>query len=100
MASNFRIIIYKKRNGLDLKLTGDFDGTSEFELINVLEECPTDNSRIFIHTCELKNVFPFERDPFCKFLVPIHGRPSRFVFTGNERLALSPKKIHSICQDN
>jgi hypothetical protein len=87
VASNFRILASKNGNGLDLKLIGDFDGTSAFELINVLKECPADNSKIFIHSDGLNNVFPFGRDLFCKLLAPIDARPSRFVFTGNEALA-------------
>lgn len=91
MASNFRIIISKNRNGLDLKLTGDFDGTSAFELINALKECPADSSKILINTGGLKNVIPFGRNLFRKFLFAIDGRPSRFVFTGNKALAISSK---------
>lgn len=36
MASNFGMIIDKKCSGLGLKLTGDFDGFSVYELIDVL----------------------------------------------------------------
>jgi len=92
MASNFRIIISKNRNGLDIKLTGDFDGTSAFELINVLKEIAADNSKIFIHTGQLKNVLPFGRDLFRKFLFAVDGHPSRLVFTGDQALALSSKQ--------
>jgi hypothetical protein len=89
VAPNFRIIASKNGNGLDLELIGDFDGTSAFELINVLKECPADNIKIFIHSGGLKNVFPFGKELFFKMLVPIDGRPSRFVFTEMEALASS-----------
>jgi hypothetical protein len=88
VATNFRIIASKNGNDLDIELIGDFDGTSAFELINALKECSADNSRIFIHSGGLKNVVPFGRDLFFKMLVPIDGRPSQFVFTENEALAL------------
>lgn len=38
MASNFRILSYKTRDSLHLKLTGDFDGNSAHELLNTLME--------------------------------------------------------------
>lgn len=89
MARNFRIIASRNGNALDLELIGDFDGTSAFELIHVLRECLADNSRIFIHSGGLENVFPFGKDLFFKMLVPIDGRFSRIVFTENDALALS-----------
>ena len=94
MASNFRIIASRIGNAIDLELIGDFDGSSAFELIHVLKECPADNSKIFIHSGGLKNVFPFGKDLFFKMLVPIDGRPSRFVFAENGSLA-SPSGIPS-----
>jgi len=92
MASNFKINIATKRNEIDLKLTGDFDGTSAYELINTLKECPADISKIFIHTNGLKIVFPFGRDLFRKFLFSIDSQPSRFEFKGTEAFALSSEK--------
>jgi len=89
VAPNFRIIASKNGNAFHLELIGDFDGTSAFELINVLKECPADNSKIFIHSGGLENVFPFGKNLFFKMLVPIDGRPSRIVFTEDEALALS-----------
>ena len=38
MASNFRIFIHRNNGNLQVKLMGDFDGSSAFELINVLQE--------------------------------------------------------------
>jgi len=92
MSSNFKIIIGKISNGLVLQLTGDFDGTSAYELINFLKECPDDIPKIFIHTNGLKNVFPFGRDLFRKFLYGIEGQSSKIEFTGNEALTLSLEK--------
>jgi len=91
MASNFKISISKTQNGLSLKLFGDFDGTSAYELINVLKDSHADNSNIFIHVDGLKNVFPFGRDLLQKYLSANDSQTSMFVFTGNETLALSSK---------
>ena len=38
MASNFQIYSFKTRDSLHLKLAGDFDGSSAYELINTLAE--------------------------------------------------------------
>jgi len=91
MSSNFEIIIGKNRNGLVLKLTGDFDGTSAYELINFLKECPSDIPKVSINTNGLKKVFPFGRDLFRKFLYTIEGQSPKLEFTGNEALTLSLK---------
>jgi hypothetical protein len=40
MASNFGIAIDKNRGGVGLKLAGDFDGTSAYELIYAIKNCP------------------------------------------------------------
>jgi hypothetical protein len=37
MASNFRIYCHQNRDNLHLKLIGDFDGSSAYELINLLK---------------------------------------------------------------
>jgi hypothetical protein len=92
MSSNFEIIVARISNGLVLNLKGDFDGTSAYELINFLKECPCDIPKIFIHTNDLKTVFPFGRDLFRKFLYCVEGQPSKIEVTGNEALTLSLEK--------
>jgi hypothetical protein len=37
MASNFRIYCHQNKDNLHLKLMGDFDGSSAYELINTLK---------------------------------------------------------------
>ena len=38
MASNFTISVHRNSDQLDLRLMGDFDGTSACELLNALEK--------------------------------------------------------------
>ena len=64
MDSNLGTIIDKNYSGLDLKLTGDFDGSSAYEMIDVLRKFSDDILKNFIHTNHLKNLFPFGRDLF------------------------------------
>ena len=59
MALNFQILSFKTRDSLHLKLTGDFDGSSAYELIHTLTEHGKDFYEIFIDTNELKNIHPY-----------------------------------------
>jgi hypothetical protein len=75
MASNFKIMKHQTKESLHLKLDGDFDGSSAYELINTLKEHGTDIYEIFIDTNDLKSVHPFGVDIFQKNL----GRSKEFI---------------------
>ncbi len=64
MASNFRVSATKKGKSLYLKLYGDFDGTSAFELIDILKEKTGKKENIYILPKGLKNVYQFGIDVF------------------------------------
>lgn len=66
MASNFRMFFYKTRDNLHLKLDGEFDGNSAYELINALRKHGANFYQIFIDTNDLKTVHPFGREVFQK----------------------------------
>ena len=66
MASNFRIFCHHNSDNLHLKLMGDFDGSSAYELINTLNEYRGIVRRVFIHTCSLSSVHSFGLDVFQK----------------------------------
>jgi len=68
MASNFNIHSLKTRDSLHLKLTGDFDGSSAHELINMLTERCKGIYDIFIDTNDLKSIHPFGIEVFQKNL--------------------------------
>lgn len=80
MAANFKIFKHQNSSNLHLKLSGDFDGTSAFELLNTLNNFNEYNGKIFIHTQGLKSVESFGREVF-KNNIP---DPKKFniVFTG------------------
>jgi len=56
MANNFKIRDLKKSTDLHIKLKGDFDGMSAYQLIRVLKDHSKTCSRIFINTSSLKAV--------------------------------------------
>jgi len=68
MASNFQIYSFKTRDSLHLKLAGDFDGSSAYELINTLTEHGKGFYEIFVDTNDLKTIHPFGRDVLQKNL--------------------------------
>ncbi len=66
MASNFKIYCHQNSDNLHLKLMGDFDGSSAYELINTLMKYHGNARRVFIHTCALSSVHPFGLNVFQK----------------------------------
>jgi anti-anti-sigma regulatory factor len=68
MASNFNIYILKTRENLHLRLTGDFDGSSAYELINKISEYGNSFYKIFIDINDLNSIHPFGREVFKKRL--------------------------------
>jgi len=70
---------------------GDFDGSSAHELLNVLEENRKYAVRVFIHTGNLKTVYPFGREVFQNNL-SVHNRRSspQLIFTGRNGRKIAP----------
>ena len=91
MASNFRILSHKKRNNLHLNLTGDFDGSSAYELINTLEQQCGAGLRVFVHTGKLRTVYPFGREIFQNNLSVLNGNAEKLVFTGENGHKIAPE---------
>ena len=83
MASNFRIFIDKDNDCDGLKLAGDFDGTSAYELIYAIKKLPEDTGKITICTDGLKNTYPFGLDVFHRFMRSLNGQQAKIVLTGN-----------------
>jgi len=82
MASNFQIYSFKTRESLHLKLTGDFDGNSAYELINTLTKHGKGLFEIFIDTNELTTIHPFGRDVLQKNLRSSNRLFRNLVFIG------------------
>ena len=90
MASNFGITFDKNSDILGLKLAGDFDGSSAYELINAIKKMPQDTVRISIHTNGLKKIYPFGLDIFHRIMRSLNGQSTKIVFTGDNASQLSP----------
>jgi len=93
MASNFRIFVHRDSNSLELKLAGDFDGTSACELLNVLEEkCDGAVNRVAVNTSSLKEIYPFGRDTFQRNLYTLKGKRIHLSFTGDKANSIAPER--------
>jgi anti-anti-sigma regulatory factor len=90
MASNFGIAIDRNSDGFGLQLTGDFDGTSAYELIDAIKKLPEDTLTLYIYTNGLKTIHPFGLDVFHKFMRSLNGQSAKIVFTGRNASQLSP----------
>ena len=91
MAANFKISLHRNGDSLDVKLTGDFDGTSACELLNALEETCDGAGSIFIHTSGLKDIHPFGQDTFHNNLYVLKNRFTRLIFTGQNATEIAPE---------
>jgi anti-anti-sigma regulatory factor len=89
MAANFRIHQFQNSDSLHLKLLGDFDGTSAYELMDTLESCKGEKKNIFIHTSSLKSVYDFGAEVFQKNCSC--GRKLKIIVTGQHAPELAPK---------
>jgi hypothetical protein len=92
MASNFKISVHRNSENLHLKLTGDFDGSSAWELLNVLKKRSNGARKVIVHTSCLNNIYPFGRDTFHQILSDLDGPKPRLMFTGENANQLAPER--------
>ena len=93
MASNFQISYNKQSTGMLLKLYGDFDATSAYELIEVLKKRSSDTSKIIIQTERLKNIYPFGLDVFRKSLRGMECPSAEIKVTGHKAFMSSLEEL-------
>ena len=91
MASNFRISIHRNSDNLHLKLIGDFDGSSAYELLNVLKKSSKGSRRAIIHTSCLNDIQPFGLNVFQNNLEVKSGKSVPLVFTGEHANRFAPE---------
>lgn len=89
MASNFQITISEKSDGFTLKLDGDFDVTSAYELIYEIKKLPGDTVKIYVNTNGLKKILPSGLDVLSGYLNSLDDPSARINFTGHNAGQLS-----------
>jgi len=83
MEQNFSITFVKTGKDIQLKLSGDFDGSSALELINFMNNCLNNHNKVFINTDYLTLIEPFGVNVFRYNMGLLLKHSKHFVFTGN-----------------
>jgi anti-anti-sigma regulatory factor len=82
--------MHQSGESLNLKLSGDFDGTSAFELLHVLKEKGHGFHRVIIDTSDLSEVHPFGQGILEKRLSELGRDWQKLLFTGDKADLISP----------
>ncbi len=91
MARNFKIHTHRNGDNMHLDLMGDFDGSSAYELVELLKNRGHKNSRVYIHTNALKEIHPFGRNVFLSNFDSLSDNYGNVLFTGEHAEELSPE---------
>jgi anti-anti-sigma regulatory factor len=90
MASNFKVFTTRNCDTIHLKLMGDFDGTSAFQVNDVLKRNCCGTHTVIIHTNSLTHIHPFGTRVFQHNLSEIDRRSLKLFFTGDHAAAIAP----------
>jgi hypothetical protein len=95
MASNFKILIRRKADRIHLRLYGDLDGSSAYELINLLRKYGHSASKIHIHTQGLNQIHPFGLNIFKKSFRIINDCTDRIAFSGDKAPDFAEPRVYT-----
>ena len=90
MASNFKILLSRNKQKLHLKLMGNFDGSSAYELINTIKHHCGKNGKIVVHTGGLAVIHPFGLSVFHKNWAISKKESRSITFAGKHGSTLAP----------
>lgn len=91
MSTNFQIQFKKSNGNLHILPRGDFDGSSAWELINLIHEKYDGKGRVFIDTRNLGKIHPFGCNTFqCR--LNLRTMPAdRLCFKGEKGFEIAPR---------
>jgi hypothetical protein len=98
MASNLEIFTQRSKGQLELNLVGDFDGTSAFELLDVMAQNLENINRICINTDNLKKIYPFGLEVFQNNLYKLKNHPFCIRFVGRNAGQIAPTETGYWCK--
>jgi len=90
MATNFKIQSDYQDHELHLRLSGDFNGRSAKELLEVIGTNGYSYPRVIVHTGGLGLIHPFGRSVFNSFLGALRNRPLCLMYTGKHAAHFTP----------
>jgi hypothetical protein len=91
MSANFELSFTKNSSNLQITLSGDFDGSSAWELVNTLHEHYVGQDRIIIDARNLGQIHPFGRHIFTSRLDAFRIPPHRLSFKGEKSHEIAPE---------
>ncbi len=91
MAANFDVVVGRSGYIPVLRVEGDFDATSAWELIYAIKKLPAESRRISIQTDGLKTIYPFGLNVFQKHLRTLNGYCPKLDFIGRNASVFSLK---------
>ena len=91
MVSNFRTSVHPNDDNLHVILTGDFDGSSACELLDLLKRYSNGFQRIFVHTDSLEHIHPLGPATFHSKFCALNGNQKRLFFTGQHACRIAPE---------
>lgn len=84
MAENFQITTKKIKDEVFIIVSGDFDGSSAYELINVINSSCPECKKIIINTSKLNKIYPFGRKIFKSKKHLLKNETKELVFIGEQ----------------
>lgn len=93
MATNFRISFRRRSGSLHLNLAGDFDGSSAFELLNVLKDNMDETCRVIIQADGLKKTHPFGTRILESHLRDLERRGCEIIFRGERAKEIARERM-------
>lgn len=91
MSANFQIEFKRSKGDLHVHPRGDFDGSSAWELINLLREKYNGKGRVFIDTHNLRKICPFGCSTFQGRLNLSRVPANKLFFKGGKGFEIAPK---------
>jgi hypothetical protein len=94
MGANFQVRFQKKNGDLYVDPKGDFDGSSAWELVNLIHDQYEGSGKVIIDTQKLRNLCPFGCSTF-KCRIRIGRVPAdRLLIRGRQGGEIAPEGCH------
>ena len=91
MSTNFHILVKKSNDELHVNPSGDFDGSSAWELVNLLQEKYDGQGQVIIDTKNLLDICPFGCSTFQYRLNLSRVPADRLSFKGKYGHKIAPR---------
>ena len=82
MGSYFRVSVRRKKKNMHLRLIGDFDGSSAYQLVDKLKEYCNKSDHVIIDTDALGEIHTFGLNILSYHMLKLKGPLSNITFVG------------------